>query len=117
MGHNATFARLLAVWNGDAIIDEIDSLVTSSYRGHLGSRERDAVRLKEDITAYRRSVPDVRFSVEHQFASGDYLATRLTASAGGQTVAGLKKHESLGRRTPRRGMGRMGAVRQVNVAR
>jgi hypothetical protein len=96
MGRNATFARLLAVWNGDANIDEIDSLVTSSYRGHLGSRERDAVQLKEDIAAYRRSVPDVRFSAEHQLGSGDYVATRLTASAGGQTIAGLNMSRWVG---------------------
>ena len=89
MGRRATFARLLAVWNGDADLDEIDSLVTSDYRGHLGSRERDAAELKEDIAAYRRRVPGVRFSVEHQFGDGDHLATRLTADYGGQTISGL----------------------------
>jgi hypothetical protein len=56
---------------------------------HLGSRRRDAAALKEDVAAYRERVPDVRFRSEHQFAEGGYLATRLTATAGGQTICGL----------------------------
>jgi len=32
----------------------------------------------------------------NQFGSGDYLATRLTASAGGQTIAGLNMSRWLG---------------------
>jgi hypothetical protein len=89
MSRRDMFAHLLAVWNGDAALDDIDSLVTASYRGHLGSRERDLVALKEDIAAYRQRVLGVRFKVEHQFGDGDYLATRLTAVAGGQTIAGV----------------------------
>lgn len=83
------FARLLAVWNGEVELDEIDSLLAPSYRSHLGSRERDVVQLKQDIASYRARVPDVRFTAEHQFGEGNYLATRLTATAGGRTVAGL----------------------------
>jgi len=76
-----TFARLLDVWNGEAALDELDALVSASYRGHLGSRERDLARLKQDIAEYRERVPGVRFSVEHQFGQDEDLATRLTAHA------------------------------------
>jgi hypothetical protein len=76
-----TFARLLAVWNGEADLDELDSLVSPTYRGHLGLRDRDSARLKQDIAAYRERVLGVRFRVEHQFGEGDYLASRLTAHA------------------------------------
>ena len=89
MDRRETFGLLLAVWNGDDGVDAIDSLVTDAYRGHLGSRDRDAAQLKDDIGAYRRRLPDVRFTAEHQFADGDFLATRLTASARGQTITGL----------------------------
>ena len=68
---------------------ELDSLLAPSYRGHLGSRSRDAATLKQDIVAYRERTPDVRFRPEHQFGDGDYLATRLTATAGGRTICGL----------------------------
>jgi hypothetical protein len=27
---------LLAVWNGEEALDELDSLVSPNYRGHLG---------------------------------------------------------------------------------
>jgi hypothetical protein len=84
-----TFRRLLAVWNGEADLDAIDSLVAPAYRGHIGSRARDAAQLKQDIAAYRRRAPDVRFIAEHQFGQDDYLATRLTAAAGGRTITGL----------------------------
>lgn len=76
-----TFDKLLAVWNGDAGIDELDSLLAPSYRGHLGSRLRDVAELKRDIADYRDRVPGVRFRVEHQFSGGSYLAARLTAHA------------------------------------
>ena len=78
--HDA-FTRLLAVWNGEAELDELDSFVSPSYRGHLGSRDRDLAQLKQDIAAYRTRLPDVRFHLEHQFGEGDHLASRLTAHA------------------------------------
>ena len=76
-----TFARLLAVWNGEAEVDELDSLVSPNYRGHIGLRDRDLLRLKQDIADYRDRQPGVRFQVEHQFGEGAHLATRLTAHA------------------------------------
>ena len=84
-----SFARLVAIWNGDLGIDELDQLVTATYRGHIGSRSRDLAQLKLDIAAYRENAPGVRFTPEHQFGQGVYLATRLTAHAGGRTITGL----------------------------
>ena len=76
-----TFERLLAVWSGEADLGELDLLVSPTYCGHLGSGERGPAQLKQDIAAYRKRVPDVRFRVEHQFGEGDYLASRLIAEA------------------------------------
>lgn len=75
------FDRLLAVWNGETDVSTLDALVTTGYRGHIGSRGRDLTRVKVDIAAYRRAVPAVTFRIEHQFRDADYLATRLTAHA------------------------------------
>jgi hypothetical protein len=76
-----TFARLLDIWNGEAALDELDSIVSPTYRGHMGSRDRDLARLKQDIADYRQRVPGIRFRVEHQFGHDDHLASRLTAHA------------------------------------
>jgi hypothetical protein len=80
------FDKLLAVWNGDAGVDELDVLLSPSYRGHLGSRLRNIAELKRDIADYRDRLPGVRFRVEHQFSDGIYLAARLTAHAGGAST-------------------------------
>jgi predicted ester cyclase len=76
-----SFARLLAIWNGKVALEELDSLVSPTYRGHIGSRDRDLERLKQDIVEYRERVPGVQFCVEHQVGEGPHLATRLTARA------------------------------------
>jgi predicted ester cyclase len=76
-----TFRGIAAVWQGEADLDTLDELVTPTYIGHIGSRDRDLARLKQDIAAYRQAAPDVRFRVEHQFGEGEYVATRVTAHA------------------------------------
>jgi SnoaL-like polyketide cyclase len=75
------FARYLAVWNGEAPVYELPSLLAPGYRGHLGSEERDVAGLAEAITAYRARLPDVRFAIDHQFGDGEYVASRVSASA------------------------------------
>jgi predicted ester cyclase len=75
------FRRIEAVWQGEADVSTLDALVTQSYIGHIGSRDRDLAGLKHDIAAYRQAAPDVRFRVEHQFGEGQYVATRVTAHA------------------------------------
>jgi hypothetical protein len=76
-----TITRLLAVWNGERPLDDLDRLVTAGYRGHLGLRERSLDELKRDIAAYRARVPDVRFTVDHRIADGAYTASRIRAHA------------------------------------
>jgi hypothetical protein len=76
-----TFRRIADVWQGEADLSTLDELVTRSYIGHIGSRDRDLSQLKHDIAAYRQAAPDVRFRVEHQFGEGEYVATRVTAHA------------------------------------
>ena len=71
----------LAVWQGDAAMDELDGLMTADYVGHMGARRRDLRQLRRDIEAYRASAPGVRFRVEHRFSSGPYVVTRLSATA------------------------------------
>lgn len=73
--------RYLAVWNGDAGVEELDAILSPAYRGHLGSKQRTASDLRDDIVAYRERVPGIRFRVEHQFAGDGHIATRLTAYA------------------------------------
>lgn len=74
-------ARYLAVWNGEASVDELNSILSPAYRGHIGSRPRTAADLRQDILAYRERVPGVRFQWEHQFGDGEHIATRVTAHA------------------------------------
>jgi SnoaL-like polyketide cyclase len=90
--HRVSLDRLLAIWNGEADLDELDALVAPSYVGHIGSRDRDLGQLKQDIVDYRAKSPGVVFRVEHQFGAGGYLATRLTARtehASEQTISGM----------------------------
>ena len=84
--------RLLAIWNGEADLDDLDDLVTAEYVGHIGSRARDVERLKQDIVAYRAQALAVVFRIQHQFRDGEFVATRLTARVSGpdeRTIAGL----------------------------
>lgn len=74
-----TRRRYLQIWNGERELDDLDSLVTPGYIGHMGSRDRGVERLKEDIAAYRRGAPSVRFHVEHEFGDADYVASRVVA--------------------------------------
>ena len=46
------FAKLLAVWNGEAPLATLDSILAHDYLGHVGSRDRDTALLKKDIAAY-----------------------------------------------------------------
>jgi hypothetical protein len=59
------------------------------FGGHIGSRDRNLSRLKEDITAYRQTAASVRFTIDHQFGDDEYLATRTSlrfTNEGGREV-------------------------------
>ena len=83
--------RYQEIWNGTRNVDELDSLVTRTFVGHIGSRDRDLSELKSDIRAYRERAGDVRFEVMHRFGEGDHVATRamahVTDPASGSTVS------------------------------
>jgi hypothetical protein len=74
-----TLRQYQAIWNGEQPLDSLDELVTPGFVGHIGSRDRDLSRLKEDIAAYRANVSTVRFTIDHQFGDYEYLASRITA--------------------------------------
>lgn len=76
-----TIKSLLAVWNGERPLNDLDALTAAGYRGHLGLRERSLDELKRDIAAYRARVPDVRFTIDHRIADGAYTASRVRAHA------------------------------------
>ena len=71
--------RYLEIWNGAVDVDELDSLVTTTFVGHMGSNERGLSQLKDDIRAYRQRAGDVRFEIVHRFAEGDHVASRVVA--------------------------------------
>jgi hypothetical protein len=74
-----TLRQYQAIWNGEQPLDALDELVTPGFLGHIGSRDRDLSRLKEDIAAYRANAPTVRFTIDHQFGDDEHLASRTTA--------------------------------------
>jgi hypothetical protein len=71
--------RYLEIWNGTRDIDELDTLVTHTFVGHMGSRDRGLAQLKADIRAYRGRAGDVRFEVMHRFGEDEHVATRIVA--------------------------------------
>jgi hypothetical protein len=71
--------RYLEVWNGTRDLNELDDLVTPTFVGHMGSRNRGLSQLKDDIRAYRERAGEVRFEVMHRFAEGEHVATRVVA--------------------------------------
>ena len=78
-GRDRAFERYLRVWQGELDVAELSTLTAPGYLGHIGSRERDLAGLMADIRAYRDAAPSTRFTVEHRFADGPFLATRLSA--------------------------------------
>ncbi len=71
----------LKVWQGETPLAELDTMTTDGYVGYTGSRSRDLAGLKADIAAYLAASPSARFTVEHRFGQGDFIATRLSARA------------------------------------
>ena len=89
-----TLRQYLAIWNGEQPLETLDALVTPGFVGHIGSRDRDLSRLKEDIAAYRGIASTTRVTIDHQFGHDEYLATRtsvhLTGQAGNEvTLQGI----------------------------
>jgi len=79
MTRDETMQAYLEIWNGTRSLDELEDLVTETFVGHMGSRDRGLAQLKEDIRSYGERAGDARFEVMHRFAEGDHVATRLVA--------------------------------------
>jgi hypothetical protein len=73
-----TLRQYLAIWNGEVPLEKLDALVTPRFVGHIGSRDRDLSRLKEDVADYSRTAPSAGFTIHHQFGDDEYLATRTS---------------------------------------
>jgi hypothetical protein len=111
----ATLQRYLEIWNGTRDLGELDELVTPTYVGHIGSRDRDLQQLKQDITVYRQQAGDVRFEVMHPLQRG--RSRRHTRGRPHhRSVHRLRdldlrpEHQPMGRRPARRGVGSVGAA-------
>lgn len=75
-----TFRRFVEIWQ-DGRVEPLEAMVAPDYVGHTSSGDRDAVGLRQRILAFHVLYGDVVFSIEEQVASGNMVATRLTASA------------------------------------
>ena len=57
--------------------DALDELVSPDYVLHP-EEIRGADGLMQMVEGYRRALADLRVTIDHQFAEGDYVATRST---------------------------------------
>ena len=58
--------------------DSLDQVVAADYVLHNPDEVRGIDGLRAMVEGYRSALPDLRVSIDHQFADGDYVATRFT---------------------------------------
>ncbi len=66
----------------DGRLETVDELVSPTFVGHdaaLAEPTRGAAGLKQVIAGYRTAFPDLRITIEEQFAAGGHVATRWKA--------------------------------------
>ena len=76
----AASQRLITEAFGDGNLDLIDELCAEGFVGHdalLGDQDREAS--KQAMAGYRAAFPDLSFTIDDAFASGDRVAIRWTA--------------------------------------
>jgi hypothetical protein len=77
------FDRLLSIWSGDLPPEDVRSVVTDDYVGHVlhlgATADRTADEYASRIAEYRRDNPGARFEVIQQGRCEDRLWTRLVA--------------------------------------
>ncbi len=76
----AASQRLITEAFGDGNLDLIDELCAEGFVGHdalLGDQDREAS--KQAMAGYRAAFPDLSFTIDDAFASGDRVAIRRTA--------------------------------------
>ena len=56
----------------------LDAIVTPDFVLHSPDEVRGADGLARMVDGYRRALPDLELTVDHQFAAGEYVASRFT---------------------------------------
>lgn len=80
--NKATARRVFEEIESQGSLDEIEKVFTADYRGHDPVNQEDTRGydgLREDASMYRVAFPDLRYTIEDQFAEGDLVASRWTA--------------------------------------
>ena len=75
----AAFRSAVQVWQ-QGRADLIGDVVTKEYVGHASSGERDIHGLRKRVSEFHALYPDLKFTIEDQFADGDRIVTRMTAT-------------------------------------
>jgi steroid delta-isomerase-like uncharacterized protein len=81
--NKAAARRFFEAWSsGD--LDAYDEIMAADYQDHDTQNPNAGIRgpegAKRTAEMYRAAFPDTHFEVEAQFADGDYVITRWTAS-------------------------------------
>jgi predicted ester cyclase len=75
--HNKAVVRDCFAQASRGNFDALRDLLTEDYVLHPeGIRGADG--LAEMVQGYRESIPDLSVTIDHQFAEGDFVATRVT---------------------------------------
>ena len=74
----AVFRRTARIWQ-DGRVDLIGEIVTPDYVGHTSAGDRNIDGLRRRISEFHALYPNIKFTIEDQFAEGDRIATRMTA--------------------------------------
>jgi steroid delta-isomerase-like uncharacterized protein len=56
----------------------LDAILTSDFVLHSPSEVRGAEGLSSMVEGYRNALPDLELTIDHQFAAGEYVASRFT---------------------------------------
>jgi ketosteroid isomerase-like protein len=74
------FRDAVAIWeSGD--VAKLTQVVAPNYVGHVSGGDRDIAGLRARIAAFREQYMEAKFTIADQIASGDKVATRMTATA------------------------------------
>jgi ketosteroid isomerase-like protein len=77
----AVFRRLVELY-ARADVDALEKFIAPDYAGHTSAGDRDWPEFRQSILSFHQMfdyAPD-SFIIEDQFASGDKVATRMTAN-------------------------------------
>lgn len=75
---NKTAARECFARASRGDFDALDEVVAPDYVLHNPGEVHGIDGLRAMVEGYRAALPDLRVTIEHQFAEGDHVATRFT---------------------------------------